>query len=187
MMGSQAQPAPSGGAVISDDQKFRYRLWRDLGGYQAPLFHNAHTPHQDHRGAVLFIMYNPSTADASQDDPTIRRCINFAQAWGYGRLEVVNLFAFRAADPGVLTTAHKAGWDVVGPVNDQHVQRAIGDAALVVCAWGNAIQSWKQARARHVLGMVKHPHALGLTKGGQPRHPLYVRKHVEPRAWIRIR
>src|SRR5882724_4976365 len=86
------------GAVLSDCERYRYALWRRWA----------------ERPAVLFVGLNPSTADALQDDPTIRRCIRFAKAWGYGALYMGNLFAFRATDP----RAMKAEADAVGPDND---------------------------------------------------------------------
>src|SRR5581483_9586135 len=84
-------------------------------------------------GVVNFIMLNPSTADAETDDPTIRRCLGFAKAWGYGTLVVTNLFAYRATDPAELA---KAG-DPVGPDNDTRLWSEAQLSDLVVCAWGN--------------------------------------------------
>ena len=91
-------------AVISDCGKYRYRLTRKWG-YGRPCG---------------FIMLNPSTADALHDDPTIRRCVGFAKAWGCGALIVVNLFAVRATSPREMMRAD----DPVGPENKEHVQRA---------------------------------------------------------------
>src|SRR5207237_5457574 len=71
------------GASFSRDRRYRYRLWRRWDAA---------------RPVVAFVMVNPSTADAGRDDPTIRRCIGFARSWGYGRLEVVDLFAYRGTD-----------------------------------------------------------------------------------------
>lgn len=177
-------PIPEGDAVISDCGKYRYRLGRTITQHQGGLFQDHGV---DNLGTVLFIMHNPSTADARQDDPTIGRCQSFARGWGYGRLEVVNLFAFRATNPVELMVARKpitgVQRDVIGPDNDQHIHRAVGDADLVVCAWGNMNTSWKQARAREVRAMVKVPHALAFTQSGDPRHPLYVRKYTQPAPW----
>jgi hypothetical protein len=89
---------PQGDAVFSADGRYRYRLTRDLGG----------------KTTVTFIMLNPSTADANLDDPTIRRCKGFAKDWGYGRLIIVNLFAFRATDPRDMWKAHELGVNVIG-------------------------------------------------------------------------
>ncbi|TMF61888.1 MAG: DUF1643 domain-containing protein, partial [Chloroflexi bacterium] len=73
-------PAAVRGATFSADRRYRYRLWRRWDGA---------------RPVVAFVMLNPSTADARRDDPTIRRCIGFAKSWGFGGVEVVNLFAYR--------------------------------------------------------------------------------------------
>jgi hypothetical protein len=72
------------GAELSACRTYRYRLWRQWDADLAP---------------VVWVMLNPSTADESADDPTIRKCIGFAQRWGYGGIEVVNLYAYRSPDP----------------------------------------------------------------------------------------
>ncbi len=107
------------GAVISDCGKYRYTLEREWMTGQ---------------GTCLFVMLNPSTADASEDDPTIRRCIGFAQRWGYQRLTVGNLFAYRATDPLGL---REVPLDVaIGPENDDHLCDLSHGASLIVAAWG---------------------------------------------------
>ena len=126
---------------------------------------------------ACFIMLNPSVADALVDDPTIRRCIGFARTWGYGALDVVNLFAYRATEPRVLAEVA----DPVGPMNDAHILRALGGSALVVVAWG--CHGSLRGRADDVaalLGVREHVHHLGWTRDGQPRHPLYLRKDIVP-------
>lgn len=80
----------------------------------------------------MFIGLNPSTADDKIDDPTIRRCINFAQSWGYGGLCVTNLFAFRATLPSNMKSAK----DPIGPENDKSPIAHAKDARIVVAAWG---------------------------------------------------
>ena len=80
--------------------------------------------------AVAFIMLNPSTADGSVDDPTIRRCIGYGQSWGYGALAVGNLYAFRATEPQELRRAR----DPIGPDNDRHLECIAETATRVVCA-----------------------------------------------------
>lgn len=124
------------------------------------------------RGAALFIMLNPSTADAEQDDPTIRRCRGFARAWGCTGIQVLNLYALRSTDPAALWT-HT---DPVGPENDEWLTKFALRADEVVCAWGANAQP---QRARIVAGMLAangvRLKCLGTTKAGAPRHPLYVR------------
>jgi hypothetical protein len=147
-------------AVISPCGTYRYLLTRQLGTGTK---------------IATFIMLNPSTADAERDDPTIRKCIGFARRWECGKLLVVNLFAFRATDPADLRrTAEPAGRENVTWIGHAiHETRLAG--GLIVCAWGThgahrdqdlyvlgLLDSWKTKRV-----------ALGLTKYGHPKHPLY--------------
>lgn len=123
---------------------------------------------------ACWIMLNPSTATATTDDPTIRRCMGFARAWGYGGIEVVNLFAWRATDPAELLTQTS---EKVGPDNDQHILESSARCGVRIAAWG--VHGKLGDRGRHVLAMLTHPlrevYHLGLTKDGYPRHPLYVK------------
>lgn len=153
-------------AIISACGKYRYKLTRQVG--------------PGNRTAT-FIMLNPSTADASNDDPTIRRCIGFARQWGCGRLLVLNLFAVRATDPVDMKKAD----DPVGPDNKEWFDCSLRDLGKpfaayglgpVVCGWGVhgsymdqdlTVLGWLEA-----LGM--EPRALGITKEGHPKHPLYL-------------
>lgn len=151
-------------AVFSPDRKYRYVLRRRfLTG----------------RGTVNFIMLNPSTADETVDDPTIRRCIRFAQTWGYAELVVTNLFAFRATFP---TDVWRQD-DPVGPINDPELMAAARRADLVVAAWG--VDGAVHSRESHVRWLLRPIvlHHLGLTKGGHPKHPLYLRADTKPQPW----
>lgn len=149
------------GAVLSPCGAYRYRLWRQLG--KGPR--------------CVFVCLNPSVADASKDDPTLRRMMGFARGWGFGWLDVVNLFAFRATRPADCFRAPAP----VGPDNDRHIAEVCG-AQLVVVAWGaNGV---RLGRDRQVLGLLRDagavPHALRLLPGGQPEHPLYLPGHLRP-------
>jgi len=141
-------------ASISECRKFRYRLWREWG-CGSPL---------------LFVMLNPSTADAVEDDATIRRCIRFAEAHNFGRMEVVNLFAYRATDPKDL---RRAGYPV-GPENDRHIAEAVMDSAAVCLAWGaHAAGLARPGEVMKLLHSMKvRPQCLRVTRGGYPQHPL---------------
>ena len=145
------------GAVIDKTGLYRYSLWREW---------------DIDKSKIVFIMLNPSKADASIDDPTLRRCISFAKSWDYGSLIVVNLFAFRSASPLELRQVE----DPIGNQNDRYLKKVIKSADRVVVAWGN--NGKLMQRDRHVLELLsKHniqPHCLGITKAGYPRHPLYV-------------
>lgn len=150
------------GATFSDDEVYRYALWRR---WDRTL------------GFVAFIGLNPSTADATKDDPTIRRCLRFARDWGYGGIEMLNLFALRATDPRALRRAD----DPVGPKNDRILRSTVALCSLVVCAWG-AHGEYK-GRDREVMGPVlggTRLYHLGLTNGGHPKHPLYLRADTRP-------
>lgn len=155
-------------AILSPCGRYRYRLERDLGAIGS------------HHDSVAFIMLNPSTADAERDDPTIRRCIGYARLWGYRRLIVGNAYAWRSTDPAGLWTAP----DPVGPDNALHLEQIARDAELVVCAWGTNI---RPGRVEGVLAPIRRagrtPHALKLTGGGVPGHPLYLRRDLTPFPW----
>jgi hypothetical protein len=165
------------GATISGDGKYRYRLWRNL---QASIENGS-------KGTVAFVMLNPSTADSTQDDPTIRRCIKFAKDWGYTRLEVVNLSPIRATSPEELIMERGEGWQMPCDVtNHWKVEEVIEQADLVVAAWGANVERCDlETRADDVIDFCDELHVLGLTKNGHPRHPLYMPKDAKPTRWER--
>jgi hypothetical protein len=123
---------------------------------------------------LAWVMLNPSTATADQDDPTIRRCMSFTRGFGYGGMVVVNLFALRATDPRALSE-HP---DPIGPENDRHIREVAEECRAVVCAWG-AHRMVSGGRAAAVLRLIADagatPYCLGRTKTGRPKHPLYVK------------
>ncbi|MEO6398075.1 MAG: DUF1643 domain-containing protein [Tepidiformaceae bacterium] len=147
-----------GGACFDGSGAYRYRLWR---AWERTL------------PAVTFVMLNPSAAGAETDDPTIRRCIGFARSWGFGGIEVVNLCGFRASSPRALFVAS----DPEGAENQSYLQSALEQAGFVVAAWGNL----GRRLAKPPMG-AKAYH-LGLTRLGEPRHPLYVRAETTPSPW----
>jgi hypothetical protein len=126
-------------------------------------------------------MLNPSTADAFQLDPTNRRCVGFAQAWGYGSMVTTNIFAFRSTNPAGLRTTK----DPVGPENDESILNAAKNADLVIAAWGT--HGELQDRGNAVRGLLTEAgielHVLRLTKAGHPGHPLYVSGDTVPTHW----
>jgi hypothetical protein len=136
-------------------------------------------------GTVNFIGLNPSTADESNLDPTCRRCVGFAQAWGFGTYVMTNLFAYRSTDPKGLLAAD----DPVGPDNDVAIRRVAKQSSLVVAAWG-VHGAWNDrgvqvAKMLHGIGVAVF--CLGVTKAGHPRHPLYLPKNVKPQLYGGIR
>ena len=155
----------TGTAVFSDDQRYRWFLTRSWSFG---------------KGALMVIGLNCSTATATEDDPTIRRCIGFAQDWGYQRLLMTNLFAFRATDP----KAMKAEADPVGEKNDDWIVESAAIADLVVCAWGAHGRHLHRDQAVLRLLEGRPLHHLGLTRGGHPRHPLYLSGALQPQEWV---
>lgn len=151
------------GADLDEDREYRWRLWREW---------DANAP------TVAFLMLNPSTADETDDDQTIRRCIDYAKSWGYGRLEVVNLFAYRTSKPSELRTAEAP----VGDRNDEVLRDVCDEAELVVAAWG--AHGEYRDRAIEVSEMLDvELQALGTTKGGHPLHPSRQPAGIEPEPW----
>ncbi len=175
--------APNG-AIIFDDSKlvvaagkfvgpsYRYLLWRTLP--PVPFL-------EPNRARVLWVMLNPSTADAEKNDPTLRKVIGFSYRWGYQLIEVVNLYALRSTDPNGLDTPHNAR----GAHNDAYIERAVDNADEIVFAWGG--QTFPKGRgqdidrrAADVVRLVTDRNrgrntkvvCLGYTAAGRPRHPL---------------
>jgi hypothetical protein len=148
--------------IFSPCQAYRYTLWR-----QWDMFNHSY---------LLCIGLNPSTADAQQDDPTIRRCIDFAKRWGYGALCMVNLFAYRSSDPRALYAVAFP----VGPDNDTYIELLSRDADCILAAWGHH-GSYRQRGTQVATYLSERPlMCFGLNKDGTPKHPLYVAKIVEP-------
>jgi len=159
------------GATFSPCRRYRYALWREW---------DATKP------TVVFCGLNPSTADETQDDPTIRRELGFARDWGFGRYVKVNAYGYRSTDP-------KGLWAVDDPRGEDNflaIRVACFDAiikregGLFVACWGNNIRerdAWELRRMLKTEGI--RVHALKLTKGGFPAHPLYLLKTLTPRLW----
>lgn len=154
-----------GPAIFSPCRRYRYALWRD---WQNEL---------SGKGTAMFIGLNPSTADELQDDPTVRRCINFAKSWGYDRLCMTNIFAFRATDPKVMMAAHEP----IGEKNNRYLCELASEAAIVIAAWG--VHGEYRGRGREVVEMIPGVHCLRVTKGGHPQHPLYLPKSLQPQLY----
>ena len=155
------------GAVISQCEKYRYCLDRGEGR------------------ALMFVMVNPSTADAEKDDATIRKCLGFAERAGFNRIIVGNLFAYRAKD----VSAFRKASDPVGPENDEHLMAMLREANMVIAAWGslNKLPEVLRHRWREVVRLASRiPHQMkmiGLCDDGQPRHPLMVGYSAKIEPW----
>lgn len=137
------------------------------------------------RPMVCFNMLNPSTADERKNDPTVTRCIGFADHWGFGGLIVVNAFAFRATDPGTLQRAHDQKTNIVGSWNNMAIMEAAEVCSTIVCAWGTGGKLLD--RGAYVTKMLvdagHQPKCLGVTKCGHPKHPLYIPKEKKLIDW----
>lgn len=154
------------GATFSPDRMYRYRLLRRWS--DGPL--------------LMVIGLNPSTADEFIIDPTIRRCIGYAHRWGFSGLRMANLFAYRSTDPQEML---KVG-DPVGPANLEWIitdaRAEVRDGGMIVAAWGNhGTHRFQNIITCRVLADQDIPmHCLKVTKSGQPSHPLYLPKDLEP-------
>lgn len=122
---------------------------------------------------VTFVLLNPSTADAVQLDPTLRRCVGFAKREGFGGMVIANLYAFRSKSPKIMRSA----LDPVGPENDRALAAVTG---TVIAGWGTKAAPSRVARALELLPQL---HALSITQGGHPQHPLYVPADAPLVAW----
>lgn len=162
-------PTSAASATFSECGRYRYHLSRAWG---------------DPTRRVLFCLLNPSIADATRPDATLRRCIGFAKSWGFGALDVVNLFAWVSTDPDGLLDAE----DPVGPLNDAAIVRTARGASIVVAGWGaNATRLGQTERARRVMALLADRrvtngglHAFAWTGDNEPAHPLRLRKTLKP-------
>ncbi len=160
--------------------KYLYSYAYIYGGYRYSLYREWEGVNPD---TLMFIMLNPSTADGTEDDPTIRACTAIAQNLNYNKYVVGNLFACRATNP-------KEILDIAGPVgydNDNYLSAMIGKADLVIAAWGvqPILKDKFKDRVRDVVRLASKPlYALKLTKDGSPRHPLYLKRNSKPFIWV---
>lgn len=158
---------PNRGATFTPDRFYRYRLWRRWGPGEA----------------VAFLGLNPSTADETLDDPTIRRCIGFAKSWGFDAYYMLNLYGWRSTLPGPLWDGSVA--EPIGPDHDRHILEVGGSVSYVVCAWGAFPKA--QQRGKDVLHLLNdagiETKALKLTLDGHPAHPLYLKSNLKPFEW----
>ena len=151
----------SKGALFSSCRTWRYTLWR-VWDKSKPI--------------CMFVGLNPSTADETNNDPTVTRCINYAKLWGFGALCMMNIFSFRATDPKDL----KKAADPIGPDNLRWLRDIGGRAGMIVAAWGAHGKHLNQGiQILNMFGGLKL-FCLGKTKDGSPRHPLYMKSDTTP-------
>ena len=158
-------------AVISVFGQYRYSLSRIW---------------DEDRGKVLFIMLNPSTANAEEDDATTIRCINFAKKWGYGGLMIGNIYPYRTKSPKILKTWIKMRNQRANfyYINIDYVKRMAKEADLIICAWGGNYKGIPEWLKELDVSL----HYLELCKGGlTPKHPLgNLSKDLKPKRFLRI-
>lgn len=160
-------------AIFSTSKKHRYllsRIWNQ------------------EKGIICFIGLNPSTADENIDDPTIRRCIRFTDSWGYGGIYMLNIFAYRATKQKNMYEADGQ----IGIANDAYIKTYSKMSVLSIIAWGaepnySYDKMMFNLRVEKILPLIHNPHYLALTKNGQPRHPLYLKKDLKPIELFKIR
>jgi hypothetical protein len=149
-------------ASFSKDRVYRYslsRIWDESKPY------------------VLFIGLNPSTADENINDRTIGRCIDYAERWGYGGLKMANLFAYRATQPSDLKKAK----DPIGVDNDSYIKQLSSNAGTTVVAWSD--DGIYLDRVKEVLKLINSAMCLNINKSGEPSHPLYQKKTLNPKPY----
>jgi hypothetical protein len=160
------------GAVISPDSRYRYMLMREWRDSARP---SSHATEEHGSTPVVFIMLNPSTANAEEDDPTIRKCVGFARRWGYEKMIAINLFAYRATFPNELYNAHTVeGIDLLGPQYGDYLDMVFSEPAYVVAAWGNhgSLLNRNTIMMQHLRQREIKLWCLGVNRDGSPKHPL---------------
>ena len=145
--------------MFSPCRKYRYTLWRIW---------------EDKKPYVMFIGLNPSIADDSIDDPTIRKCINYCKSWGFGGLYMLNLFSYISTDPDKIKDIQNP----IGKENDSWLLKISKNATIVIAAWGN--HGHLNQRSDDILNLIPNMHCLKVNKTGYPAHPLYQKSNLKP-------
>ena len=151
----------SSSAIFSPCRQYRYILWRSWEENWEDNF-------------CMFNCLNPSTADETLDDPTIRRCIQYCKDWGYSGYVMGNIFAYRATDPKVM----KAQAEPIGAENNRYLVEYAARAKVVIAAWGT--HGSHLDRHNQVKQMIPNLHCLKVTQNGFPDHPLYLKRNLQP-------
>jgi len=155
-------------ALFSDDdhRKYRYILTRcwDIGRFK-----------------LVWVMLNPSKADENRNDATIRRCMGFASAWGYGGIEVYNLFAYVSTYPEMLMKVKNP----VGPKNDDVLKNIPRDRDVMV-AWGNVNPAFSERITKVQSLLNRNLFCMGCTKLGNPKHPVRLASSTQLTLWRKV-
>ncbi len=155
-------------AILSPCKQYRYLLSRNNDSLFAKI------------EPVLFCCLNPSTADATKNDPTTARLRSFTNAWGSRGFSIVNLYAFRSKEPADLKTAA----DPVGPDNDGHLHAQLEKFGRVICGWGNGADPKRVERFCQIADNAGASlWCLDSNKNGSPKHPLYIKGDTTLKPW----
>ena len=147
------------GAIFSRCNNYRYVLWRKW---------------DDSKPKAMFIGLNPSTADQTHNDPTISRCIKYANSWGFGSIYMVNIFSYKTTYPREL----KSSINPIGKETDRWIKKIYDMSDICIAAWGNNGQFLN--RSYFIKKMLPKIHCLKITKSGEPSHPLYLKSSLTP-------
>lgn len=158
--------------IFSTDRVFRYLLWRTINPVLLP-------ESEPKSGYVQFIGLNPSTADEKTNDRTVKKLMGYSSRWGFSKMLMTNLFAYRATDPAVMKK-HPLATQPIGNDNYRHVVDSAKRAGLVVCCWGNDGTHLNQSGVmRAALAAAKVDlKCFKITATGEPQHPLYLKNQT---------
>lgn len=149
-------------AILDQSRTYRYLIKRQWG--------------QNSKNFINFVLLNPSIADETNDDPTITACIKISQNLGYDGLWITNLFAFRATKPADL----KKSPNPIGPLNNKYLKDYAQKSKTVIFAWGNHGNFLGRNKEVTDILTENFPHCLEITKLGNPKHPLYIKRTTKP-------
>ncbi len=121
---------------------------------------------------VAFVGLNPSTANETEDDPTIRKVIGFAKEWGYGGFYMLNLFSRITPYSNELPHIQ-----LLDKSSDYFLKTFADNSEKIVYCWGKFTIA--EARAKEVMNLLGPGWALAINQDGSPRHPLYVPKNTK--------
>ena len=158
-------------AAVSECGLYRYSLMRRLS---PELWHGHLKP-----GIVLWVLNNPSTADGTADDATVRKCWRYTVGWGYGCMEFINTNPWRSTDPKLAQHPPEQAM----AINDEWLRNATTDSVITICAWGDKANMELARRAHAVMRTLGPLYAMRVTKAGNPQHPLYLPGDTKPQIW----
>lgn len=171
--------------ILSPCRNYRYTLWREWTT-QADLLNppTSRSGRWPDNSYAMFIGLNPSTADETKDDQTIRKCIGFAKRWGFSALCMTNLFAWRARQPEDMKRVENPS----GEDNQHHLLQCASEAGIIIAAWSKhgSYRNQDLIVMQWLDGIGATLHCLRLNADGSPEHPLYVPYEVTPKPYTEV-